>query len=316
MYFCRQSELKMKKFIFIISLFSIYFLYSQKQVDSLFYIDYEKDTKWIAKLETYQLSKTEIKKVKINVSENFSHANSISDLTINYNSVIDNYINKYTSYKWLPKIYGLLNFYQPLFESKLIEYDLPTDLKYLTIVESNLNPVCGSWAGASGLWQFMPATGANYGLAKSSKVNLFYDPYMSTDAACRYLKYLYKYFGDWNLALSAYNCGEGRISNAIKKAGTKSYWVVREYLPAETKAYVPSFHAVRFIGKMYGLYYDNLPKLKYDYSSVKEFTVQNKTTFKSFANDNGINLETLYFLNPHIVTEEIPKGTFVYYIKK
>jgi membrane-bound lytic murein transglycosylase D len=189
------------------------------------------------------------------------------------------------------------------------------DLKYLAIVESNMNPQAGSWAGASGLWQFMPGTGANYGLAKNSKVNLFYDPYMSTDAACRYLKYLYNLFGDWNLVLSAYNSGEGRVMGAIRKAGTKNYWAVRNYLPAETKAYAPSFHAVRFIGKMYGLYYENLPKLKYDYSVVREFTTKSATTFKELSKVNGLNLEQLYFLNPHIVTEQIPKGTFVYYMK-
>jgi membrane-bound lytic murein transglycosylase D len=302
-------------FIFSIIFFGIVATFSAQEKDSLFFFNYEKDTKWIEKLQTYKLSVSEVKKVKVNVVDNFNYANSISDITINYNSTIDSYISKYTSYKWLSKTYGLLEFYRPLFERKLAEYGLPLDLKYLTIVESNLNPQGGSWAGAAGLWQFKPKTGANYGLAKSNQINLFYDPYSSTDAACRYLKYLYKLFGDWNLVLSAYNSGEGRVMGAIKKAGTKNYWTVRNYLPAETKAYVPSFHAVRFIGKVYGLYYDNLPKLKYNYSQVRETTTKSATTFKDFAKLNELNLETLYFLNPHIVTEIIPKGTFVYYMK-
>lgn len=283
--------------------------------DSLIFIDYESDKKWIKKIQNYTLTETEKKISRVNIKDNFNYANQNSDVIIDYNDVIDDYINKYISYKWLPKTYGLLNFYEPLFEAKLREYNLPTDLKYLPIVESNLNPVAGSWAGASGLWQFMPLTGKEYGLAKSAKVNLFYDPYMSTDGACQYLKRLYKMFGDWNLVLSAYNSGEGRVLGAIKKAGTKNYWVVRKYLPAETKAYAPSFHAVRFIGKMYGLYYNYLPKLKYDYTSIRETTLKQNTTFRSFAFNNKINLEMLYFLNPHIVTEEIPKNTFIYYIK-
>lgn len=283
--------------------------------DSLSYIDYEKDKKWITKVEKYKLSNSERMSARVNVKANFDYANSISDLTINYNDVIDSYIDKYSSYRWLPRIYGLLGFYEPLFEAKLREYGLPSDLKYLAIVESNMNPQAGSWVGASGLWQFMPATGAAYGLAKNAKVNLFYDPYMATDAACRYLKKLYGMFGEWNLVLSAYNSGEGRVMGAIRKAGTKHYWTVRNYLPAETKAYAPSFHAVRFIAKMYGLYYSTKPKFKYDYSQVREVMVNNSTSFYSFAQNIGTNLELLYFLNPHIVTEEIPRNTFVYFIK-
>lgn len=279
------------------------------------FIDYESDKKWLQKIETYVLSDVEIKKQRVNISENFNYANSISNVTIGYNEIMEQYIGKYTSYRWLPKTYGLLRFYEPLFEAKLREYGLPTDLKYLPIVESNLNPVAGSWAGASGLWQFMPATGSEYGLAKSPYVNLFYDPYMSTDSACRYLKKLYKMFGDWNLVLSAYNSGEGRVLGAISKAGSKNYWEVRKFLPAETKAYAPSFHAVRFIAKMYGLYYSSLPHLKYDYTSIKETRVFKNTTFSSFSYMNGLDIEKLYFLNPHIVTERIPAGTFVYYLK-
>ncbi len=282
--------------------------------DSLSFIDYESDKKWIKKIESYSLSNSEIIKARVDVKFNFEYANENSNVIIEYNSVIEDYINKYTSYRWLPKTYGLLNFYEPLFEAKLVEYGLPTDLKYLPIVESNMNPVAGSWAGASGLWQFMPGTGGQYGLGKTNNINLFYDPYISTDAACRYLKRLYQMFGDWNLVLSAYNSGEGRVQKAINAAGTKNYWKVRNYLPAETRAYAPSFHAVRFIGKMYPLYYSFLPKLKYDYTQVKQVIIKNNTTFKNFALKNKLNLQVLYFLNPHIVTEYIPKNVFLYYI--
>ncbi len=302
----------MLKFTIFFALLSQLFFSQEKE----FFIDYEKDKKWIKKVESFNMGSTDLIKNKIvNVKEYFNYVNSKAAISIAYNDVIDQHINRYASYKWLPKIYGLLDFYTPLFERKLKEYGLPQELKYLAIVESNLNPQAGSWAGASGLWQFMPATGGRFGLAKSSTINLFYDPYLSTDAACKYLQYLYKFFKDWNLVLSAYNSGEGRVLKAIKKAGTKDYWTVRQYLPAETRAYAPSFHAVRFIGESYSLYFKSKPVLKYSYDHVKEFKVQKNTTFNDLAKLNQLNLTTLYFLNPHIVTELVPKNSFIYYIK-
>lgn len=101
------------------------------------------------------------------------------------------------------------------------KYGLPEELKYLPVIESNLNPKARSKAGAMGLWQFLPATGKQFGLSRNSSVSLYYDPIASTDAACRYLKYLHDKFGDWELALAAYNCGEGRLERLIKKIGKK-----------------------------------------------------------------------------------------------
>lgn len=312
----------MKKYIKAI-FFLTFAMANAKESDTLqlgnqeYYIDYEKDKKWIAKVNNFKMGSTDLIKNKVvKTKDYFEYINNNSDISINYNDVMEGHISRYLSYKWLPRIFGLLDFYEPLFEAKLREYGLPTDLKYLAIVESNLNPQAGSWAGASGLWQFMPATGKAYGLAKNSHINLFYDPYSATDAAAKYLKNLYKMFGDWNLVLSAYNSGEGRVLGAIKKAGTKNYWAVRNHLPAETRAYAPSFHAVRYIGRAYNLYYKSKPHLKYNYTNIKEISVKEATTFKSIALQYGMNLETLYFLNPHIVTERIPPKTFVYILSK
>lgn len=303
--------MKYKILIFVLFLYG--YTFGQEQE---FFINYEKDKKWIAKIESFNMGSTElIKNKKIKVSEYFKYINDNSEISIEYNEVINQHITRYLSYKWLPRIYGLLEFYTPLFEAKLKQYGLPKELKYLAIVESNMNPQAGSWAGASGLWQFMPITGKNYGLAKNDKINLFYDPYSATDAACRYLSHLYKIFKDWNLVLSAYNSGEGRVIGAIRKAGTKNYWMVRNFLPKETRAYAPSFHAVRYVGEAYELYYKTKPILKYNYSSVKEMKIKRTTTFSNFASYNGLNLQTLYFLNPHVVTEIIPKDTFIYYVK-
>lgn len=301
-------------FFFLILPFSLFSQQDEQNSENLFFIDYEKDTKWLNNLQSLINDVNEGVDSNINIYKTFQAINSVSDVNISYNNIIRQYINKYLSYKWIRKTYGLLKFYEPLFESKLKEYNLPVELKYLAIVESNLNPQAGSWVGASGLWQFMPKTGANYGLAKNSKINLFYDAYASTDAACQYFSFLYKILGDWNLVLSAYNAGHGTVLRAIKKAGSKEYWRVRKYLPDETKAYVPSFHAVRYIGEMYPFLFETLTTLKYDYTNVREMTAKKNTTFKEFAKENNLNLKQIYFLNPHIVTENIPKGCFVYYI--
>ena len=307
------SMLKIKLLLFFLLFSSV--ILSQEEKENLFFIDYERDSKWLENLQSLIVNANEGIDSSINIYKTFKAINDASNISISYNNIIYRYINKYLSYRWIRKTYGLLKFYEPLFEMKLKEYNLPIDLKYLAIVESNLNPQAGSWVGASGLWQFMPKTGANYGLAKNSSINLFYDAYASTDAACRYFVFLYNILGDWNLVLSAYNAGHGTVLKAIKKAGSKNYWQVRQYLPDETKAYVPSFHAVRYIGEMYPFLFETLTTLKYDYTNVREITTKKNTTFKEFAKENNLNLKQIYFLNPHIVTENIPKGCFIYYIE-
>lgn len=272
------------------------------------YIDYEKDEKWMYRLEEMAGSERN-EAISFNADK---FVKITSSITISYHSSIGNNIERYLSYQWFPKVMGLLEYYRPLFEEKLSEYGLPKELCLLPIVESNLNPQAQSPVGAEGLWQFMPATGKQYGLAKNQSVNLFFDPYMSTDAACRFLSYLYKELQDWNLVLSAYNCGLGRIRQAIRKAGTTDYWEVRKYLPPETQAYVPTFHAVRYLYNNYSMYYQTKPVLKYSFLNTKEITTNVATTFRAMSKKMGINLQTLYFLNPHLTSESIPKNSFVY----
>jgi membrane-bound lytic murein transglycosylase D len=125
---------------------------------------------------------------------------------------------------------------------------LPLELKYLAVVESALDPRAKSRVGATGLWQFMYGTGKNFGLDINSYVDERSDPAKSTEAAAKYLSYLYKMFGDWNLALAAYNCGEGRVARAIRRSGgKKGYWEIYPYLPKETRGYVPAFIAVNYL---------------------------------------------------------------------
>ena len=265
------------------------------------------DENWTKKLEqNFSHIQPKGKKKTIGVNE-WNFHNQYALIKLDYNSVTSNYLKKYQSYRWFPKVLGLGYYYFPLFEAKLSQYGLPKELKYLAIVESNLNPRAKSHVGASGLWQFMNATGKEYGLAKNELVNTFYDPLASTDSACRYLKYLYSIFHDWNLVLSAYNSGQGTVLKAMKKANSKDYWKVREYLPNETRAYVPSFHAVKVLASNI-----NLTKgLKYNFLELKKFQMKKPTTVQILKNQ-GFDMSNFNFFNPQILTNQIPQNAFVY----
>ncbi len=209
----------MKKTVFLISIvfFSIFPAQNRIEEESG-EVFIKQDEKYLKELENLNNS-SEIFDEALDLKtykSRFDFLNRNTDLSIDYNDVTFTYVKKFLSYRWYPKIIGLSVYYFPLFESKLDHYGIPRELKYLAVVESALNPRAGSWVGASGLWQFMPATGAEYGLRKNELVNTFYDPMSNADAGARYLRDLYKQFGDWNLAISAYNCGAGNVRKAIR----------------------------------------------------------------------------------------------------
>lgn len=136
------------------------------------------------------------------------------------------------------------NYYFPIFEYYLKKHGMPDALKYLSIVESGLNFKARSKTGAVGLWQFMPGTGKDFYLTQNQLIDERQNPYLATEAACKFLKYLYRLYGDWELALAAYNCGPGNVNKAIKKSGKRGFWEIYPFLPQETRSYVPQFHAV------------------------------------------------------------------------
>ena len=145
-------------------------------------------------------------------------------------------------------VLGRSKLYFDMYEAKLAEYGLPLELKYLSVIESGLRPQVKSRAGALGLWQFMYGTGKMFGLKENSYIDERMDPVLATDAACRYLKQLYGIYGDWNLALAAYNAGPGNVNRAIRRSGNKTtYWEVRPFLPRETQGYVPNFIAATYL---------------------------------------------------------------------
>ncbi len=149
----------------------------------------------------------------------------------------------------IERMVGLgFNYYFPVFENALQRYDLPSELKYLACIESGLRQNAYSPARAAGLWQFIPGTGILRGLEVNSYIDERYDLYKSTDAACAFLKFLYNRFQDWHLAIAAYNCGPGNIDKAIARSGGKrTFWEIYNFLPKETRAYVPFFIAVTYV---------------------------------------------------------------------
>lgn len=136
----------------------------------------------------------------------------------------------------------------PMFDETMAKHEMPLEIKYLSIIESGLDPQIRSRVGAMGLWQFMPATGKMYGMNANSEVDDRMDPELSTDAAAKYLKSLYRMFGDWEVAMAAYNCGPGNVRKAIRRSGgKKTFWGIYNYLPRETRSYVPQVQAMLYI---------------------------------------------------------------------
>lgn len=198
--------------------------------------------------------------------------------------------------------------YFPLFEKVLAENHMPTDIKYLAIIESGLNPRAKSRVGAMGLWQFMPATGRMYNLQANFDIDDRMDPELSTDAAAKYLKSLYSMFGNWELALAAYNCGPGNVRKAIRRSGgKKTFWGVYDYLPRETRSYVPQFQAMMYILRNtheHNLFLEE-PTYAMSYEKIK---FNQELDLEQLAKITGICVEGLEQLNPSIKNRLIPSS--------
>jgi membrane-bound lytic murein transglycosylase D len=227
--------------------------------------------------------------------------NSTTPFDLIYNTQVQRFIDFYAYRRRasVERMLGLGRLYFPLFEQMLDKYNLPVELKYLAIVESALNPVAISRAGAVGLWQFMPATGKIYGLNPGAAVDDRRDPFKATDAACRHFIDLYNRFGDWNLVLAAYNAGSGGVARAMKKAGgVNDYWKVQPYLPKETQNYVPAFIAVCYVmthHKEYNLFPVTPP---FDFYELDTVHVTGYLTLDYLAGKMNIDRENLGYLNP------------------
>ena len=200
--------------------------------------------------------------------------------------------------------------YFPLFSKYLKKYDMPDELKYLSIIESGLNPNAISRVGAGGLWQFMPATGKMYNLSQSWYIDERMDPHKSTEAACKYLRQLYNMFGDWELALAAYNTGPGNVRRAIRRSGyKKGFWEIYRYLPRETRSYLP-----QFVAMIYTINYADEHNFHIDENSkplpiaFDTIRVSSYLHMETFANQLNMCEDDLIKLNPHIIRGAIPDG--------
>jgi membrane-bound lytic murein transglycosylase D len=260
--------------------------------------------------------------------ERLSRIPSVMEMA--YNDVVQKFIDRYSGRLRYSVSYmlGAANFYMPIFEEALEAYKLPLELKYLPIIESALNPKAVSRVGATGLWQFMIGTGKQYGLEVNSLVDERRDPVKSSYAAARYLKALYKVFGDWNLVIAAYNCGPENINKAIRRAraakginkddaitaADKDYWHIYPYLPAETRGYVPAFIAASYIMTYYCEH--NICPMTTRLPAQTDTVVVNKNVhIEQIAAVLDLDADMIRSLNPEFRRDVIPGLTKPYAIR-
>ena len=231
-----------------------------------------------------------------------------SFITLPFNETVKKFMILYSEKMpaKMSEIMGLAQYYFPLIEETFRRYDIPLELKYVAIIESAFNPRAESRVGAKGMWQFMYRTALSYGLRIDSYADERMDPLASMDAAARYFKDAYRIFGDWSLAISSYNCGSGNVNKAIKRAGGKrDFWSIYEYLPRETRGYVPAM-----VGAMYAFRYANEYGLRPAPMSlptyVDTFHIHKNLHFSQISEVLGIPLADVRDLNPQYYNDIVP----------
>lgn len=259
---------------------------------------------------TYQSSDNQIPVFSAEVyKERISKMKTPIPLT--YNDQVRGYIDLYATKKrnLTTRVMGLSSLYFPMYEEVLEREGLPLEFKYLSIVESALNPTAVSRCGATGLWQFMYNTGIMYDLDVNSYVDDRKDPYKSTVAACQYFKEMYKIYNDWLLVIASYNCGPGNVNRAIIRSGGKTdFWSISPYLPAETRGYVPAFIAVAYV--MNHTAEHNLTAVAPSITYFETDTVQiyNRVSFSTLSKILNVPEDVIAFLNPTYKKGLIPQS--------
>lgn len=289
--------------------------FTAEQVDSLVAVwrERQRHDAYTEFFERYILSDTTI----VDTTPDSLYSQRLRDLAspiqLPYNSIVKGYINRYTDprYGTISRILGMSKYYFPLIEDELLKEDLPVELRALPIIESALSTTAVSRAGAVGLWQFMPSTGKSYGLEVNSLVDERRDPVRATQAACRYLKDLYGIYHDWTLAIAAYNCGPGNVNKAIARSGGKTFWEIYDYLPRETRGYVPAF-----IGATYAYTYHRQHGLELTEApiplSVDTVRIDRLLHFEQISSTIDLDVETLRLLNPQYKLDIVPATTKTY----
>ena len=245
------------------------------------------------------------------IRERIDRMNDSTPFDFVYNGWVRSYIDLYGNRRreLTERMLGLGHLYFPLFEEQLDLYNVPLELKYLAVIESALNPVARSRAGAGGIWQFMFHTGRLYGLNTSSFVDDRHDVRRASNAAARHLLDLYNIYEDWSLVLAAYNAGPGNVNRAIRRAGgVKDFWLIRHFLPRETQNYVPAFIAVAYVmihAEDHNLY--PVPPL-FSFHDVDTIQVRQQLNLRTLSDLLDIPLDHLRFLNPAFRQNIIPKN--------
>lgn len=229
-------------------------------------------------------------------------------IPLQYNSIVHSFVD-YFIYKkpsFTKKMLERKNFYFPIFEKYLAKYNMPDELKYLSMLESGLNPKAISHAKAVGLWQFMKPTGKDFGLRVDEYVDDRMDIEKSTEAACKYFRQLYNIFGDWELVLASYNTGPGNLRRAIRRAGNiTNYWQLHPYLHKDTRAYVPQFTAIMYMmnhADEYGIF----PEEIMEPVAVEKVIIDGYLDLETFSNMSGISIDDIQKHNPSILKGVLP----------
>lgn len=239
-----------------------------------------------------------------------------SPISLIFDEKVKQYIRSYTTtgYVDTEKMLGNTPLYFSVFEHYLNLYNMPEQLKYLPIIESKLNPHVTSKAGAVGLWQFMPETAKELGLSIGSYSDERRDPHKSTDAAVRHLKNMYETFGNWELAIAAYNCGAGNVRKAIRLSGSQKYNAIKSFLPSETRNYLPRFIAASYIAENFHYHEINPRYPKHELRLATSMKLYSSMTFRKIAGLSGVDIADIKLLNPSYSRSVIPanrKGNYL-----
>ena len=283
--------------------------------------DFDKQlSNWQAQTYLQKVDKKQSKNKNLNVSDTIYAKKLASMQTIvrmPYNNMVRTFIDTYVKrgHRQVSFMLGVSELYMPIFDEEINRAGIPYELRYLPIIESGLNATATSFAGARGLWQFMIGTGNHYGLKSNNYIDERLDPIKSTEAAVRYLKDLYKMFNNWELAIASYNCGPGNVKKAIiRSGGSTDFWKIYDWLPAETRGYLPAFIAANYAMTFYNDHgiAPMTPKVPITTDTVH---VNKNLHFNQIVEVCGIDIEEIRALNPQYLKDIIPGANETYVLR-
>lgn len=269
-------------------------------------------------LQNYVVPNGQLRSEKLGTPEEYEKRLSQlpTEIEMPYNSIVGNFINMYLGRKrgLVADMLALHSYYGNIFVEELLKEGMPTELQYLPVIESAINPNAVSRAGAAGLWQFMPGTAKGLGMEVNSLVDERRDPRLSSRNAARYLKQLYNIYDDWSLAIAAYNCGPGNVNKALRRAGgdgKRDFWEIYNYLPSETRGYVPAFIAANYVMN-YHNHHNIAPTVVKRHLTTDTVYVKNRVHFQQIADVLNIPVEEIRMLNPQYRKDIIPGNNHPY----